>query len=142
MSFSLSLLPSSYIGVDDETTTLSPMDLIRFTTDEYVPPTVRLVGGSSNTEGRVEILYNGEWGTVCDDNWDTDDAVVVCRQLGLPFTGAAALTKSHFGQGSGPILLDEVNCTGRETKLEQCPSHEWHKHDCGHKEDAGVRCCK
>ncbi|KAM5306678.1 neurotrypsin isoform 2-T2 [Glossophaga mutica] len=103
-------------------------------------PALRLAGGgSSEREGRVELFHAGQWGTVCDDQWDDADAEVVCRQLGLSGV-ARAWTQAHFGAGAGPVLLDEVRCTGNELSLEQCPKSPWGEHNCGHGEDAGVSC--
>uniref|UniRef100_A0A8C3AU80 Neurotrypsin n=1 Tax=Cyclopterus lumpus TaxID=8103 RepID=A0A8C3AU80_CYCLU len=102
-------------------------------------PPLRLVGGEEDFEGRVEVFHSGRWGSVCDDQWDDRDAEVVCRQLG--FGGVAkAWSWAHFGQGSGPILLDAVKCTGNELFLEQCPHGDWEQHNCDHMEDAGVSC--
>ena len=74
-------------------------------------------------EGRVEILHNSLWGTVCDDNWDEDDATVVCRQLGLGSAVTAHTRPTPFGEGTGPIWMDEVYCKGHETELVKCPQH-------------------
>ncbi|XP_030416754.1 T-cell differentiation antigen CD6 isoform X3 [Gopherus evgoodei] len=98
---------------------------------------VRLVGGGSCCEGRVEVEADGVWGTVCDDAWDLDDAGVVCQQLKCGWAIQAPVASS-FHKGTGPIHLDEVSCAGNESQLWDCPAER--SHDCGHKEDAGVVC--
>uniref|UniRef100_A0A8C0IMQ9 Neurotrypsin n=1 Tax=Chelonoidis abingdonii TaxID=106734 RepID=A0A8C0IMQ9_CHEAB len=89
--------------------------------------------------GRVELYFSGLWGTICADRWTDWDASVVCRQLGVSGT-AKALSWAHYGQGSGPILLDEVECSGNELSLDQCKKNNWGQQNCDHIEDAGVSC--
>lgn len=101
------------------------------------------LAGSTNGEsnlGRVEVFVTGpnEWGTVCDDYWDDRDATVVCRSLGYE-TG---VMKKHgvFGRGSGPIWLDNVDCTGDEAGIQACRHNGINIQNCNHGEDAGVIC--
>ena len=104
----------------------------------YGSSLVRLVDGGAS-HGRVEVYYNGKWGTVCDDNWHISDPGVLCRQLG--FSGAlSAPCCAAYGEGPDPIWLDDVNCGGGESSMLDCRHKEWGKHDCGHHEDASVVC--
>ena len=100
---------------------------------------VRLVGGSDPHAGRVEVYHNGTWGTVCDDDWDLQDATAVCRQLGYG-TAVGAPCCAAFGRGSGRIWYDDVHCRGHEASLAQCVHNGLGVHNCGHSEDAGVIC--
>lgn len=103
------------------------------------PEVVRLVNGPSRCAGRVEVLEQRQWGTVCDDAWDLSDAEVVCWQLGCG-TATAAPGLAYFGQGHGPIWLAKVNCTGTEAALSKCRARPEGVHLCNHGKDAGVVC--
>ena len=103
------------------------------------PVDIRLVDGSWSREGRVEILHNGEWRSVCGSNWDLNDANVVCRQLGFPGASSDSVL-AHFGHGNGSIRLDNVNCRGHENSLEECSYSGWGTHNCGAFHDASVVC--
>ncbi|XP_041853424.1 galectin-3-binding protein A-like [Melanotaenia boesemani] len=100
---------------------------------------IRLVGSKSVSEGRVEVYHDGKWGTVCDDEWDINEAQVVCRQLNFPGAKSVVFGKD-YGQAPGPIWLDDIACKGTETQLVLCEFKGWGVTDCSHKEDVGVIC--
>ncbi len=94
---------------------------------------------SAHGAGRVEIFYNGRWGTICDDSWGINNAKVACRQLGY-YDGLKALEGWQVPDGSGQIWLDHVACSGNEQNLTSCAHRAWGVHNCDHREDAGVQC--
>ncbi|XP_029583274.1 uncharacterized protein LOC115170986 isoform X2 [Salmo trutta] len=102
---------------------------------------IRLVNGTSRCSGTVEILYEGQWGRVCGQKWDVNDANVVCGQLGC---GRAVSVQGsvHLGQGSGgrPTWLDDVGCNGSESSLTECSHGGLKHHDCLQSQDARVVC--
>ena len=100
---------------------------------------IRLADGSTFPfSGRVEIYHNGVWNTVCDKNWTDRNTQVVCRQLGYGYS--SAITDHNVPAGKGPILLDNVNCSGNETNLLACSHNGLGNHNCGHVQDVGVTC--
>ncbi|NWX23955.1 MARCO protein, partial [Aegotheles bennettii] len=87
-------------------------------------------------KGRVEIFYQGSWGTICDDGWSVQDATVVCRMLGYNRATSAFTAKA----GTGRIWLDDVNCSGNEYSIFECQKRDWGVNNCSHNEDAGLEC--
>ena len=87
--------------------------------DTAAEGTVRLVGGITPLEGRVEIFLLGQWGTVCGSSWDFADARVVCLQLGYP-RAVGAPRSGAFGAGSGLSWYSNVRCAGTEMNLTEC----------------------
>ena len=113
-------------------------------TDSCTEWEVRLVNGNPQEDsGRVEVCLDGHWGTVCDDGWDSNDAITVCRQLGYSYAALAKAIptrRAYFGEGSGPIHLSRAQCNSRDTSLTDCTINKTGINGCRHSEDAGVIC--
>lgn len=80
---------------------------------------IRLAGANSTVEGRVEVLHDGIWGTICDDSFDMMDAKVICRQLKLG-KAVEALGRAKYGMGTGQIWIDDLRCVGTERNIRHC----------------------
>lgn len=100
--------------------------------------TVRLVGGKTPDEGRVEVFYQNQWGTVCDDLWNDLVASVVCKQLNKGL--GKVLPQGTYPPGTGKIWMDDVLCVGIESTLFECLSQPYGQNDCQHKEDVSIQC--
>ena len=102
---------------------------------------LRLVGTHHRQfGGRLEVYYNSEWGTVCDDSWGSSDATVACRQMG--FDSVSDSDSSLFGSGASSqrIRLDDLTCSESELQLDDCSHAGIGIHNCDHSEDVGIIC--
>lgn len=100
---------------------------------------MKLVDGPHRCAGRVEFYDKGQWGTVCVESWDTNDASVVCRQLDCGNVHKIT-TMSEYGRGSGPTWIEQIECSGRESTLSQCPQRPYVDITCNTTSVAGVVC--
>ncbi|XP_014353055.1 deleted in malignant brain tumors 1 protein isoform X2 [Latimeria chalumnae] len=107
--------------------------------EEREPIKLRLVNGDNPCSGTLQVFYEGQWGTICDASWDTNEAEVVCRQLDCG-SAVSAPRGAHFGPGTGPVWVDVIGCKGDEASLLQCQSKPWGQGRCNHPRDAGVVC--
>lgn len=99
---------------------------------------MRLIDGATENQGRLEVQFNGVWGTVCDDFWGLDEADIVCRQLG--YTGALVADGTAVAGTGLPIWLDNVMCRGTETFIWDCANNGPGNHNCAHFEDVYLVC--
>eukprot|EP00057_Strongylocentrotus_purpuratus_P030235 XP_781085.3 PREDICTED: scavenger receptor cysteine-rich type 1 protein M130 [Strongylocentrotus purpuratus] len=113
---------------------------VGLTCGEYVEPGELRLENGDDRSGRLEIFYNGQWGTVCNDNFGEDEARVACQQLNLDSSSIEQFGSSKYGEGTGMIWLDEVNCNGIESTLDSCAHDPYGYHDCSHSEDVGISC--
>jgi deleted-in-malignant-brain-tumors protein 1 len=106
----------------------------------YSNYSIRLADGPTSNEGRIEVFYNGQWGTICDDGWSIQDAAVICNQL--HYTGVITTPNvRRYGPGAvtSPVHLKNVQCSGTEEQLADC-TFDHNPFDCSHSEDVGVKC--
>uniref|UniRef100_A0A3B4AYR2 Soluble scavenger receptor cysteine-rich domain-containing protein SSC5D n=1 Tax=Periophthalmus magnuspinnatus TaxID=409849 RepID=A0A3B4AYR2_9GOBI len=98
---------------------------------------IRVVNGTTRCSGRVEIYHAGQWGTICDDHWGMQEANVACRELDCG-NAVAVKYKAFYGKGTDQVWMDDIDCTGRENALSECPHRGFGENDCDHNEDAGL----
>lgn len=91
-------------------------------------------------KGRLEV-FNGAWGTVCNTGFGIIDAAVACRELGYWDGGARVNYDYGNADGTGPIWMKDVDCTGKEQSLVDCPfSGFGNTRNCYHYDDIHITC--
>ncbi|KAI0232903.1 hypothetical protein LSAT2_016836 [Lamellibrachia satsuma] len=100
---------------------------------------IHLVGGSSPSEGRVEVFYSATWGTICGKQFSAAHANVVCRML--DYNGnTRVVSPDRYNQSSDTIWLSSLECSGDESTLAVCEHAAWGQHSCSHTQDLAVQC--
>ena len=101
---------------------------------------MRLAGGPDSHSGRVELYLEGDWVSVCREDWGASEAAVVCRQLGFSGVQSSDDGVTEYNRGKG-IIMDKLDCEGRESNVQDC---EWGslfgKFRCGYANHAGITC--
>ncbi|XP_036416788.1 scavenger receptor cysteine-rich type 1 protein M130-like [Colossoma macropomum] len=100
---------------------------------------VRLAIGPHPCSGRVEVLHGGTWSTVCDADFDQQDAEVTCRELGCGLP-VEVLGAASFGRGESQVWSEELQCRGNESEISFCPTSSSLKHNSTHDSDVGLVC--
>ena len=104
---------------------------------------VRVQNGTQAYNGRVEVMYNGEWGSICNTGWDINDARAFCRQLSyVDVISTGVVSDYSYATGSGRIWQTNVDCTGQERTFGECIFNEtWgDTGSCDHTMDVAVQC--
>ena len=102
------------------------------------PDTVQLVNGTSPCSGRLEVKSNQQWSSVCEDDFDQQDAEVVCRELGC---GApSVLQGALYGEVEAPMWTKEFQCGGNESALLDCRSSDSARNTCSPGKAVGLTC--
>ena len=101
---------------------------------------VRLRNGSTHSEGRVDVYYDGQWGAICDYGWDINDAMVICRQLGYESALRPTINSAYSIAQNSLLWLDFVSCRGNESSIQFCAHSGWGVAYCGVGDEAGVIC--
>ncbi|VDI02394.1 Hypothetical predicted protein [Mytilus galloprovincialis] len=100
---------------------------------------LRLVGGSSPRDGRLELFYNYQWRTICHDHFDVVDARVACRQLRYR-TDAVEIYTATGASSNAKIWIGDFNCYSSDTRLINCRLQSWDRNSCSHSDDVGIKC--
>jgi len=106
----------------------------------YPARAARLVEGQSPQEGLVQVYNNMTWGWVCADQWDKQDADVVCRMMGFPGSLSSSIEKEKKPKTKLHVWLNNMQCFGNESSLFSCTNSGLGSHNCKTKEKAGAIC--